>query len=278
MAIITDLANFDEAALGTNAIQCDPATVKLIGNCSIEFRGENNILVIEPGVELVHSTITFGTDNAVVYLSASPQPYRVAINANRDSVTFFGKNNYFNQVFTTITSERKNIIVGNDGLFSFGIVVRTADPHLIYDARTTERINPSRSVLIGDHVWVGQSAMLLKGSQVGSGAIVAGGAIVSNKEVPSNSVFAGNPGKVIKREIFFHSASVHNWTVEHTEKFQTMDTKEFIYEEDAHTISLAAIDALLEREGTSAGKLEVVREYLVAGKGKNRFFIGETAR
>lgn len=33
--------------------------------------------------------------------------------------------------------------------------VRADDSHPIYDGVTGERINPSRSISIGDHVWIG---------------------------------------------------------------------------------------------------------------------------
>ena len=49
--------------------------------------------------------------------------------------------------------------------------IRTADPHIIYDIHR-KRINPSKSVFIGDHVWCGQNVLLLKGCRVGSGVSV----------------------------------------------------------------------------------------------------------
>ena len=65
-----------------------------------------------------------------------------------------------------ILSEQKHLFIGNDCLLSFGIWVRNADPHLIYDVESHKRVNPTKSIYIGDHVWIGQSAMILKGRKV----------------------------------------------------------------------------------------------------------------
>lgn len=81
---------------------------------------------------------------------------------NRGNTLYIGKNNYFNGKLNLILSERKHIVIGDDGLFSFGIWLRTADPHLIYSCETHERINPSKNILIGDHVWIGQGSLVLK--------------------------------------------------------------------------------------------------------------------
>ena len=52
-------------------------------------------------------------------------------------------------------------------------------------------------VVIGDEVWVGFHAIILKGVTVGDRAIVAAGAVVT-KDVPADAVVAGNPARVVK--------------------------------------------------------------------------------
>lgn len=54
-----------------------------------------------------------------------------------------------------------------------------------------------QKVKIGRNVWIGDSAMLCPGCEIGDGAVVAMGAVVSGK-VPKCAVVAGNPAKVIK--------------------------------------------------------------------------------
>lgn len=51
------------------------------------------------------------------------------------------------------------------------------------------------AVVIGDDVWVGQRAMILKGVNVGAGSIVAAGAVVT-KDVPAHSLCFGNPAVI----------------------------------------------------------------------------------
>jgi len=146
-------------------------------NSSIEFRGKSNILFVEDGVVLKNSRIIFNHNNSVVYLSKSRHVYILKCFINNNSVLYFGKDCYFNDTshMNTIISESKNVIVGDEGLFSFGIWLRTADPHLLYDVENRERINQSKSIFIGDHVWIGQQSLILKGTQIGSGSVLGGG-------------------------------------------------------------------------------------------------------
>lgn len=53
-----------------------------------------------------------------------------------------------------------------------------------------------RPVVIGDDVWIGTRAIILRGVRVGDHSIVAAGAVVT-KDVPDWSVVGGNPAKVI---------------------------------------------------------------------------------
>lgn len=52
-------------------------------------------------------------------------------------------------------------------------------------------------IRIGDDVWIGRRAMVLKGVTIGDGAIIAAGAVVT-KDVPAYSIAAGNPARVVK--------------------------------------------------------------------------------
>jgi len=53
-------------------------------------------------------------------------------------------------------------------------------------------------VRIGDNVWIGMGAVILKGVTIGDNSVVAAGAIVT-KSVPANSIVAGNPAEVVKK-------------------------------------------------------------------------------
>ena len=52
-------------------------------------------------------------------------------------------------------------------------------------------------IKIGNHVWVGAGATILKGVTVGDHAIIGGGSVV-NKDVPPYAVVVGNPARVVK--------------------------------------------------------------------------------
>lgn len=53
-------------------------------------------------------------------------------------------------------------------------------------------------VVIGDNVWIGQYAMVLKGVTSGKGSVIGAHAVVT-KDVPPYSIAAGNPAKVVKQ-------------------------------------------------------------------------------
>jgi carbonic anhydrase/acetyltransferase-like protein (isoleucine patch superfamily) len=83
--------------------------------------------------------------------------------------------------------------IGNYVLISWGTNILGTDYHAAGGG--AESIS---EVKIGDHVWIGCNAIILKGVTIGQGAIIGAGAVVT-KDVPSYSLAAGNPAKVIKK-------------------------------------------------------------------------------
>lgn len=90
----------------------------------------------------------------------------------------------------------KSIKIGNDVAISHNVTIMDSDAHNIveYDHKKT------KPVIIGDHVWIGSRAMILKGVKIGDGAVIAAGAVVT-KDVPANTLVAGTPARVIKTNI-----------------------------------------------------------------------------
>lgn len=226
-------------------------------NSKIVFRGKGNVVICEKSVRIENSTITFNGNGSIVYLCQSVHNYRLSASLHHDMVLYIGKNNYFNGPLNIVLSEQKHCFIGNDCIFSFGIWIRNADPHLVYSSKTGQRINLSKSVFIGDHVWIGQSALLLKGTRIDSGSIIGAASIVAGKKVPHNESWAGNPCRKITDSVFWNGACVHMWREKDTQcsmdycqyvKQRNVSPEEFrfAYEPDK-SISFEEIDKLLSK-------------------------------
>jgi len=53
------------------------------------------------------------------------------------------------------------------------------------------------SIEVGDDVWIGVNAVVLKGVKIGKGAVVGAGAVVT-KDVPDFAIVGGVPAKVLR--------------------------------------------------------------------------------
>lgn len=68
-------------------------------------------------------------------------------------------------------------------------------------------------VIIGNDVWIGVNAIILRGINVGNGAIIAAGAVV-NEDVPDYAIVGGIPARIIryrKSEEWIEKISKSNW-------------------------------------------------------------------
>jgi acetyltransferase-like isoleucine patch superfamily enzyme len=87
-----------------------------------------------------------------------------------------------------------SVTIGAGCTFSWDVQILDNDFHTMTVGGVQQ---PSAApVVIGDRVWVGTRAIVLKGVTIGDGAIVAAGAIVT-KDVPAGAVVAGIPAKVV---------------------------------------------------------------------------------
>lgn len=103
-----------------------------------------------------------------------------------------GKKSFMNHGGRLICKE--SISIGNHTFIGFDVEIRDTDSHeLIGSPRSTP-------IKIGNHVWIGSKAIILKGVTIGDGAVVAAGSVVT-KDVPPNVLVGGVPAKIIKDDV-----------------------------------------------------------------------------
>lgn len=275
-----EIVSFEQAQekLTQNKVFVNASQSTMTGKSKIVFAGKNNVLFVEDGVRIHDSTVSFRGDDSVVYLSKNKHRYLLHISIYHCSTVYIGADCYINGQLTLIASERQNIVIGNEGLFSFGIFVRTADPHLLYDCKTKRRINPSKSVFIGDHVWIGQNALILKGAQIGSGSVIGANAVLSGKKIASNVVACGNPARVVRRGVFFLPECVHAWTEEKTTEYEVRDSDDYIYPAQSQGMGVEQIDQALKSAPSGDRRLALVQALFCENPDRTRFVVTEEVK
>ena len=64
-----------------------------------------------------------------------------------------------------------------------------------------KRLNPSASVKIGNHVWIGTNVTILKGTSVAENCTVGAASLLCKQYLNPNCVIAGVPAKEVKQDI-----------------------------------------------------------------------------
>ncbi|WP_026491353.1 acyltransferase [Butyrivibrio sp. XPD2002] len=204
-----------------NITEIDEKGNKIVGyfpgvyQSAIVWGGSNNVLYCEKGVNLKNSKLTFNGDNSLIYLHSNMPTFNsLDLSIFSDSVIHIGNRCGAMQTVKAIIGEKKHLFIGNDCLFSYGITIRNADGHLIYSTNDYNRTNRAKSIFIGDHVWVGQDALILKGTYIDSGSIIGGRSVISNKRIEHNSLWAGSPGRLLKKDVFWEMPMPNNYSEE----------------------------------------------------------------
>ncbi len=129
---------------------------------------------------------------------------RLVVGGN--SKLMFGEQSSFERDLFIHVCLGATTLIGTDCMFSSGINIYCGDGHAIFDVETGERTldiinkNLKNCTIIGDHVWVGLNAMILGNTNIGRSSIVGAGAVVKGN-FPNNCAIAGNPAKMIRKNI-----------------------------------------------------------------------------
>lgn len=174
------------------------APCALLQKVNIRISGSNNTVVVEDFSVLKGVSIYIqGNDNTITIGSwCHLNGTELCIEKNGNTIAIGSRSKLLGKTHLA-AMEGTRIGVGSDCLFSSDIHFRTGDSHSILDMQG-RRINDSRDILLGDHVWVGTKVICLKGAEIPAHCIVGAGALVTKPFTEPHCVLAGNPAKVVK--------------------------------------------------------------------------------
>ncbi|PRY28538.1 acetyltransferase-like isoleucine patch superfamily enzyme [Spirosoma oryzae] len=89
--------------------------------------------------------------------------------------------------------------IGDDCNISWECQFLDDDFHEIeYEGR---KVQPSSDITLGKHVWVGSRVSIYKGTTIADGCVIAANSVVRGIFDEPNALIAGNPARVVKRNV-----------------------------------------------------------------------------
>ena len=145
-----------------------------IRGCTIVMKGKNNQLRIASGVNLKGVHIEILGNDCVVSI---------------DEGCVIGESCYL-----SARESGTQLTLGKNCMLSRNVKIMTSDGHNIMKAG--QRINPAKSIKIGNHVWLADNVTVLKGVEIGDDCIVGINSTLT-RSVTAGSIAAGTPAKVL---------------------------------------------------------------------------------
>lgn len=156
---------------------------------TVEIFGKNNVIEIDDSA-IFH--------NAHLVIRGNNNLFKLGANVTACNARFF------------LYGNNKSIKIGNDCMFSYSVEIWSGDGHAIFNSKETKPCNYGQDVEIGDHVWIGAHSKILKGVKIAEGCIIGMQSLVTKDFLGSNSIIAGNPAKVIKKDIVWKREAPEN--------------------------------------------------------------------
>lgn len=98
-----------------------------------------------------------------------------------------------------ILSENAKIFIGKDCMLAPQVRLISGDHRIDIQGRPMRTVTPAeklaqndQDIVIGDDVWIGTGAILLKGVHVGTGSVIGAGSVVTH-DIPPYSIYTGCP-------------------------------------------------------------------------------------
>jgi acetyltransferase-like isoleucine patch superfamily enzyme len=156
----------------------DPITIRL---------GRNSVLTIDGDLIIGSGTSIFIDDEAELFIGGRRKESAAGITEQSRIMV------------------RKKVHIGYDSIIAWNVFITDCDWHTIAGKSF------QKDVFIGDHVWIGMNATILKGSRVSNGCIIGAHSLVTGITLPDKCLAAGNPAKIINENVSWRRDMMQTW-------------------------------------------------------------------
>lgn len=125
------------------------------------------------------------------------EPFHFFTNTNihvgKNAVLSVGDGTYINE--GSKISIKTKCSIGKHCAISNDVTILDSDFHTII-GNDKEEIG----VTIGDHVWIGADATILKNVKIGNNCIIGAGSLIL-RDIPDGCLVVGNPARIVKENV-----------------------------------------------------------------------------
>ena len=174
-------------------------------NNSMKISGDNNHVTFDNIKGFRKGRIRiFGNNNTVIMKSMVCGFLTLQIEADNCYVEI-GNNVWFNGTEIFLHENNSKVIIGDKTMMALETSLFCSDFHAITDL-SGKPINQGREIIIGEHCWLGKGAKIMKNVALANNTIVGACSLVCKSCSEENVILAGNPAKVVKRDVLWEYA------------------------------------------------------------------------
>lgn len=127
------------------------------------------------------------------YQAAMPYPTTILIDV-KNAIVKIGSNTRINGAYI---HAQKSIHIGDNCVIASGVNIMDSNGHILHSENRTIGRDVPEEIIIGNNVWIGLNAVILKNTEIGDNSVVSAGSIVKGV-FPANSLIAGNPATIVR--------------------------------------------------------------------------------
>ncbi len=160
----------------------------------LDFLGKNSYIINPWHVKIFGAPIKIG--NNITLFATSDKKTRLTVWSDEKDIKGIEIGDHVLISPGVRISAAKEIIISDNCMLASDVYITDSDWHGIYDrSMPPEKVCP---VKLEPNVWIGDSAIICKGVQIGENSIIGAGAVVSS-DIPAFCIAAGNPARIVKK-------------------------------------------------------------------------------
>ncbi len=167
----------------------------------IDIRGDNNLIRIDECNNIYKFHLIVHGNGNIINIGRHVNGILKLIVTGNNCHIQIGQNCTFRGCEMAAFENNTDLVIGNDCLIARDTRVYASDFHTIYDRTTKQPLNPGTHLRIGNHVWLGEAAMILKNNTIADNVIIAARSVVTKDLKESYAVYAGHPAVLKKRDV-----------------------------------------------------------------------------